>query len=395
MSDSVVTSTQSNPGMSPEMIKKRIASIDILRGLVMLFMLVDHVRERFYYHQNVTDPITLDSTSTELFFTRITAHLCAPVFVFLTGLSAWLYAHPNNKEPRSASGFLFKRGLFIILVECTLINFSWFGNYDILFLQVMWAIGVSMIALSIMVKANYWVIGAVGILIVVGHNALGFIHFEPNEFGYTLWTILHDRGYLIAEGAVKVKASYPVLPWIGVIFVGYFIGPLYSKAVSSTQRQKLLLIGGLSSLALLLVLRGFNIYGETLPWESGANLVETIKSFLNFTKYPPSLNFILMTLGIASLILFALENVDNKYSKVVETFGSAPMFFYIVHLYVLLIMYKIITAVVGTNQGGLFGLDYVWQIWAVALVLAITLYFPTKIFAAFKKRTSMGWVKYF
>mgnify|MGYP003637602331 CR=1 FL=1 len=395
MSDSVLVSAQANLGMTSEMIKKRIASIDILRGLVMLFMLIDHVRERIYYHENVTDPMTLDSTSTELFFTRMTAHLCAPVFVFLTGLSAWLYAHPNNREPRSASSFLFKRGLFIILVECTLINFSWWGNYETLYLQVMWAIGVSMIVLALMVRTNFWLVGTLGLLIVFGHNALTFISFTPDETGYTLWTILHDRGYLIAEGAVKVKASYPVLPWIGVIFLGYFVGPLFSKAISSSKRQKLLLVGGFSCLALLLVLRGFNIYGETLPWQVGSNMIESIKSFINFTKYPPSLNFLLLTLGVASLILYALENVDNKYSKVIETFGSAPMFFYIVHLYVLLIIYNVLSATVGTNQGDLFAVDYVWQLWAVGALLAIALYYPTKIFSAFKKQTSMAWVKYF
>lgn len=384
-----VASTNSN------VIKKRIASIDILRGLVMIFMLVDHVRERIFYHQNVTDPMTIDQTSTELFFTRMTAHLCAPVFVFLTGLSAWLYSHPHNKAPRSASSFLFKRGLFIIFVECTLINFSWFGNYDILYLQVMWAIGMSMIVLSLMVKTPFWLVGALGFIIVVGHNALGPINFAPDETGYTLWTILHDRGYLITEGAVKVKASYPILPWIGVIFLGYFAGPLYAKAVASAQRQKLLLLTGISCLLLLLILRGFNIYGETLPWQAGSNLIDTIKSFINFTKYPPSLNFLLLTLGTASLILCALENVDNKLSKIIEIFGSAPMFFYILHLYVLLIIYQVLSATVGSNHGDLFAVDYVWQLWAVATLLAVTLYFPTKAFASFKKRTSMPWVKYF
>ncbi|WP_166425438.1 heparan-alpha-glucosaminide N-acetyltransferase domain-containing protein [Paraglaciecola sp. 20A4] len=382
-------------------IKKRIASIDILRGLVMLLMLVDHVRERFFYHHNVSDPMALDTTSTELFFTRMTAHLCAPVFVFLTGLSAWLYAHPHNKAPRSASSFLFKRGLFIILVEVTLINFSWFGTYDALYLQVMWAIGVSMLVLSAMLlvtakrNINYWLIGALGILIVCGHNALGFVHFTPDETGYTLWSILHDRGWLINEGAIKIKASYPVLPWIGVIFVGYFAGPIYAGSVSSSQRQKVLVLGGLGSLGLLLVLRGLNIYGETLPWQSGETLADGLKSFVNFTKYPPSLDYILLTLGIAWLFLCALEKVDNNLSKVIERFGSAPMFFYIVHLYVLLILYRVLFALYGANQGDVFGVERVWQVWAIAGLLALALYYPTRAFSKFKKRTSMPWVKYF
>lgn len=376
------------------MIKKRIASIDILRGIVMLLMLVDHVRERFFYHQNVSDPINLNETSSELFFTRMTAHLCAPVFILLTGLSAWLYAHPSNKQPRSPSMFLFKRGLFLIVIECTLINLSWFGNYDALYLQVMWAIGVSMIVLSVMVRMNYWVIGSLGLLIIFGHNALEPISFATNEIGYTLWTILHDRGYIIESELINVKASYPVLPWIGVILLGYFAGPLYAHSTPSNIRKKQLLLSSFSAIAILIILRGFNLYGEAIPWEYSNNLIESVKSFVNFTKYPPSLDYILLTLGVAGIILFLLDNINNKASKVIERFGSAPLFFYILHLYVLLASYKVMVAIYGTNQGDYFGVDTVAQVWLIALVLACLLYFPTKVFSTFKKNSSNKWLKY-
>ena len=386
---------QQQESLEPQaLIKKRIASIDILRGIVMLFMLVDHVRERLFYHQNVSDPMSLSDTSTELFFTRMTAHLCAPVFVFLTGLSAWLYAHPSNKQPRSASMFLFKRGLFIIAIECTLINFSWFGNYDALYLQVMWAIGISMIALAVMVKMNYWLIGSLGLLIVFGHNALEPISFASNEVGYTLWTILHDRGYILTNELIKIKASYPVLPWIGVILLGYFVGPLYSQSVPSKIRKKYLLISSFSAISILIILRGFNLYGETIPWEYGESLIETVKSFVNFTKYPPSLDYILLTLSVAGLILCILDRVDNKASKVIEHFGSAPMFFYILHLYVLLVAYKVLVEIYGVNQGEYFGVDSVAQVWLIALCLACLLYFPTKAFSSLKKKSSNKWLKY-
>jgi uncharacterized membrane protein len=151
----------------------------------------------------------------------MSAHLCAPAFVFLTGMSAWLYSHPASGQPRSATGFLFKRGLFLVVLELTLINFSWFGTYTTLYLQVIWAIGLSMIALSLLVRLPFWLIATTGAVIVVGHNLLTPITFQPGETGYTLWTILHDRGYLIADGPLKVKVSYPVLPWIGVILLGY------------------------------------------------------------------------------------------------------------------------------------------------------------------------------
>ena len=263
------------PTQADVVTKKRIASIDVMRGLVILLMAVDHVRERFFYHLNVSDPMDLEMTSPALFFTRMTAHLCAPTFVFLTGMAAWLYANPANKPPRSASSFLLKRGLFLVLIEITLVNFSWFGNFDTIWLQVIWAIGLSMIALSLMVKLPFLIIGLVGVVIVTGHNLLSPIAFNPGETGYTLWAILHDRG-IIFDGAIRIKASYPVLPWIGVILLGYCAGPLYARTMDMLARRKRLIGLGLSFLAMLLVLRGFNIYGEVLPWQAQSTALVTL-----------------------------------------------------------------------------------------------------------------------
>lgn len=375
-------------------IKSRIASIDIMRGLVILLMAVDHVRERFFYHLNVSDPMDLESTSPALFFTRMTAHLCAPTFVFLTGMSAWLYAHPARGGIRSPSSFLLKRGLFLVLIEVTVINFSWWGNFDTIFLQVIWAIGISMIALSALVKLPYWAIGLTGFAIVFGHNLLSPISFAPGETGYTLWAILHDRG-AIYDGAFRIKASYPVLPWIGVILLGYCAGPLYARTVDTLTRRKLLIALGLGCWGLLLVLRGFNIYGEVLPWQFQDSALVTLMDFINFTKYPPSLNFALLTIGAALLLLAWFENLSNRFMDTLEVFGSAPMFIYILHLYVLLISYRIVLATIGPNEGDLFALDSVWQIWAISVLLLWALYYPTRTFARFKHSTNMAWVKYF
>lgn len=378
-------------------VKSRISSIDMLRGLVMLLMLVDHVRERIYLHMQVSDPMTIETTSVDVFFTRMAAHLCAPVFVFLTGLSAWLYAHPSSGDVRSPSGFLFKRGLFIIAMEVTLINFSWMGEYHTLWLQVMWAIGLSMIALSVAVKLPMWLIATIGFVIVFGHDLLTPITFMPGETGYALWTILHDRGYLIADGVLKVKVSYPVLPWIGVILLGYFAGQLYAKAIDSGFRVSFLIRLGIACLALLLILRGFNIYGETLPWQHGESVIHTIMSFFNYTKYGPSLNFLLLTLGIAFLLLARLERADSDATamRVLKTFGAAPMFFYIVHLYALLLSYWVLIAIFGANQGDLFGVDQFYWIWVMSVAMSYVMYFPTKSFAEFKKRSNQAWVRYF
>ncbi|MCW8128043.1 DUF1624 domain-containing protein [Microbulbifer halophilus] len=375
--------------------KSRIASIDIMRGLVIVLMLVDHVRERFYLHRQVSDPMDVDSTSPALFFTRLAAHLCAPTFVFLTGLSAWLYAHPSRGGARSPSGFLFKRGLFLVLLEVTLVNFSWAGSFGTFWLQVIWVIGLSMIALSLLVTLRYWMIGAIGFLIVFGHNLLTPITFEPGEFGYGLWTLLHDRGYLLDTETLRIKISYPLLPWIGVIALGYFAGPLYARTTDAAVRRRALVGLGLGCLALLLVLRGFNIYGETLPWVAGGTALQTAMSFVNFTKYPPSLDFLLLTLGVAFPLLAWFENGKSRLMDAMEVLGSAPMFFYILHLYVLLILYQTILATVGPNHGELFGVEHIWWIWMISAILTVVLYFPTRAFARFKHSTKMGWVKYF
>lgn len=375
----------------------RIMSIDVMRGLVIVLMMVDHVRERFFYHILVGDPINLEIVGPALFFTRLSAHLCAPVFVFLAGLGAWLYANPKSGVTRSPSHFLFTRGLFLLVLEVVLINTSWFGEIPphTIYLQVIWAIGLSMIVLSAMVRLPYWAILASGLIIVFGHNALTPISFAPGEMGYSLWTILHDRGVLYASDALTIRISYPTLPWIGVILLGYSIGPLYGATVDPARRRRLLMQLGMACLLLLLVLRGFNIYGETLPWTTGATWVDTLMSMLNYTKYPPSLDFVLLTIGVSLLLMSWLDTKNTPATRALRTFGQAPMFIYALHLYVLLFSYRLVLATVGPNQGDLFHIDYVWQIWALTALLAVALYFPTKAFGNYKRTTDKSWVKYF
>jgi len=373
----------------------RLTSIDVMRGLVMLFMLVDHVREKIYLHLQVTDPMTIATTTPDLFFTRLSAHICAPVFVFLTGLSAWLYAHPPSGPPRSPRSFLIQRGLLLVFLELTLINFSWSGTYTTLWLQVIWAIGICMIVLGLMSSLPRWLLATLGFLIVFGHNLLSPITFQPGEFGHSLWTILHDRAFLVTGEPLQIKVTYPVLPWIGVILLGYAAGPLYSRAIESSRRVRYLIALGIGSLLLLLVLRGFNIYGETLPWMHGETFTQTLMSWLNFTKYPPSLDFLLLTLGLAFLLLAWFEGMENGATRVLVTFGSAPMFFYILHLYVLLILYRIALMIFGPTHGELFGVDDFYWVWVVSPLLAFALYFPTRAFARFKRTSKQPWVRYF
>ncbi len=377
--------------------RPRIEVIDVLRGLVMVVMLLDHVRETFFLHKQVSDPMDVASTEPQLFLARTLAHFCAPIFVFLTGLSAWLYANPPSGMSRPLTGFLLKRGSLLVLLEVTVITFAWTGQFPppTIYLQVIWVIGLCMIILGLIHSLPRGVLAAIGFGLVFGHNLLTPIDFRPAEFGYSLWTILHDRGFLVAEGAMKVKVSYPLLPWIGIIVLGFLAGPLYGRAVEPAGRRRSLLRLGAGCLLLLLVLRGLNIYGETLPWRQGEDAIRTVMSFFNYTKYPPSLDFALMTLGVGFLLLAWLEPVRNGVTRALADLGGAPMFYYILHLYVLLALQTIMVSVVGPTHGSRFGIDHFGGIWVIWLAMIVPLYYPVRAFARFKRRTNQAWVRYF
>ncbi|WP_200955855.1 DUF1624 domain-containing protein [Massilia sp. Root418] len=384
----------------------RVAAIDILRGMIMLLMTVDHVRETFYLQHQVGDPMDAAGTPPALFFTRLAAHFCAPLFVFLTGLAAWLYAHPPGGQ-RSATGFLLKRGALLLLLELLVINFAWFGKWPgpVLYLQVIWAIGLSMIALASLHRLPLRWLAAVGALIVAGHNALPTTaqlaaafggSFEPGGAGAMLWTVLEQRGYLVNDGPVRVRVSYPVLAWIGVILLGYAAGPLYARAMAPQHRARLLLGAGCAALAALLVLRGFNLYGEAQPWAQGADALHSVMSFLNFTKYPPSLDFLLLTLGTGLLVLALLElpagQAARAWTQVCAVFGGAPLFYYLLHLYALLALQR---AAAALHQQGRHEFNAVWQIWLASALLAVLLYLPTRWFGRVKRSSGIAWLKYF
>ncbi|RJG21009.1 DUF1624 domain-containing protein [Massilia cavernae] len=366
-----------------------------MRGLIMLIMLFDHVREAIYLHVPLTDPLSATATEPMLFFTRIAAHFCAPMFVFLSGLSAWLYAHPAA-GPRDATGFLVKRGLLLVFLELIFVNSAWSGlPPPALYLQVIWITGLAMITLGLMHRLPMKVLLTVGLLIVCGHNALAWIQFEPGTAAYSAWTLLLHRGVLLTEGTFQVKVTYPLLPWIGVILLGYAAGPLYARTMAQARRKQLMTMLGIGALAALGVLRGFNIYGEELPWVRGENALQTVMSFVNFTKYPPSLDFVLMTLGIGMLVMTRLEAIGNWFTRVCATFGSVPMFFYLVHLYLLLAIQNVLVSLLGANHGSRFGVDHYWLVWLMSLALMPLLYLPCRSFSAYKRRSTQAWIRYF
>jgi len=382
---------------TPTLLTQRLQSIDALRGLVILFMLLDHVRETFFLHRQVSDPMTIDATEPSLFFSRTLAHLCAPVFVLLTGLSAWLYGEKHQGRS-DVSAFLFKRGLFLVVLEFTLVNFAWTFQLppSVIYLQVIWAIGISMIALSLLVWLPRPALLAIGALIVAGHNLLDGLHFGPESALHVPWAILHDRGWLEVSKAMRLRTTCPVLPRIGVIALGYGLGPWVARGSAADQRQHRLLVAGLVALLGFVVLRLLNGYGEA-PWSVHPDFTQTAMSFFNITKYPPSLLFLALTLGCGLLLLRAFERAGAaRWIGMLAVFGAAPMFFYLLHLYVLKLLYLACVALFGLNHGEYFGFDGIASVWLGAVLLATALYLPVRAFARLKaRRRDVRWPKYF
>ena len=378
------------------MSSNRLLSIDALRGLVILFMLLDHVRETFYLHQQVGDPMDVRATDPALFFSRTLAHLCAPVFILLTGLSAFLYGEKQMSRT-ATSAFLFKRGLFLVVLEFTLVNFAWTFQFPptVIYLQVIWAIGLSMLALSVLLWLPRTLLAVLGLALVAGHNLLDGLHFDPESALHIPWAILHDRGWIEFSDTLRLRTSYPVLPWIGVIALGYVIGPWFRWSSAPEQRLQWLRRAGFGALALFVILRLVNGYGEKL-WAVEETALQTLMGLFNITKYPPSLLFLALTLGVGLLLLAYFERRnDGRMVRTLAVFGSAPMFFYLLHLYVLKLLYIAAFAIWGANQGHYFGFDSMGWIWAATVLLALLLFAPTQWFARLKaRRRDIRWLKY-
>ncbi|MFM0416958.1 DUF1624 domain-containing protein [Paraburkholderia aromaticivorans] len=370
-------------------------AIDALRGFVMLCMLVDHVRETFFLHRQVTDPMDAFTVAPELFFTRMVSEICAPVFIFLTGLSAYLYGQSHT--PKETSAFLFKRGIFLVFLELTFVCFAWTAEFPpkTLWLQVIWCIGLCMIALSALLHLpRKWLI-AIGIVIIAGHNLLDGFTLGPDSPLFVPWSILHQRVFIDLGGITRARTTYPILPWIGVILLGYAIGPWFAKQVDPGERMSRLLKVGASVLVAFVVIRYLNFYGEK-PWAHTGDALRTFMSFMSAKKYPPSLMFLLPTLGLGLILLACFEKIqDRRIADMLAVLGGAPMFFYLLHLYVLKALYLIALHAWGANQGQFYGFDSLAGIWLWWAILAIALYPPVRWFSKLKqRRKDIWWLKY-
>lgn len=319
---------------APTTTKARIESIDLLRGFAIVIMALDHVRDYFHADYFLFDPTDMQQTNGALFFTRWITNFCAPVFLFLAGTSAFLIG--ERKTKRQLSAFLLKRGLWLMLLETVVINFAWSFNptYPMFRLQVIWALGLSMVFMSALVYLPYKVILALGLIILFGHNLLDNIHATGNTLPDFLWGQLHERKRF-AIGNRIIATGYPILPWLGIMALGYCFGAFYTKKVEAAFRKKYLVTLGVVAIALFIMLRGINRYGDMSPWMMQRTTILTICSFFNASKYPPSLMYTLMTLGPALIVLAFIEKPLNKLGKIIIVFGRVPLFFYILHLFLI------------------------------------------------------------
>ena len=330
----------------------RLREIDILRGLVIVLMALDHVRDYFYAGAFAFNPLDPERTNAALYATRWITHLCAPIFLFLAGASAYLQSF-KGKQTLQLSGFLLSRGLWLIALEITVISFAWsFWIPYPLFLQVIWAIGWSMIALAGLVWLPRTAVLVVGIAIIAAHNLLDPV--KPDDLGQLslLWTMMHEGGPLIVGKARIGFVSYPILPWIGVMALGYGVGLLFLKPPK--QRDLICLTSGSAMVTLLILLRWMNAYGDPDSWTAREDFRRSIMSFLDVQKYPPSLMFALVTLGIGLLLVPLLARLRGAAANILLTFGAVPLFFYILHLYLVHALAILANAALGRDVSGMF-----------------------------------------
>ena len=384
--------------------KWRITSIDILRGLVMIIMALDHVRDFFHISAMVEDPSNLNTTTPALFFTRWITHYCAPVFVFLSGTSAFLSGQKKTKKELSA--FLLKRGLFLMVLEIVVVNFLVVFDplYRFIGLQVIWVIGLSMVILSFLLYLPLRVLLIIGLIMVAGHNMLdGFNYSNMNEIPF--WhAFFHQQMFTsYAEGRF-FAVLYPLIPWPGVMLLGYCMGAWYVKEFDAVRRKRLLLSWGSVVVAAFFILRWLNVYGDLVPWSAQKNDTMTVLSFFNLTKYPPSLLYLCMTLGPALLLLVWLEKVKAGWTNIVSVFGRVPMFYYLLHFLIIHLLCIVIFFATGRplsdigagnfafrpNDFG-FTLPVVYLIW-IAVVAG--LYPLCKRYDVFKQHNKRWWTGY-
>ena len=367
----------------------RIVSVDVLRGLVMAIMALDHTRDFFsdtgFNPRDVTEPA--------LFLTRWVSHMCAPAFIFLAGLSAFLYG--LGRTTGDLSRFLFTRGLWLILIDFTLIKFGWRLEFDLFRMTggIIFVIGLSMITLAALVWLPRWAIAGLTFAIIAGHNLLDGIRAEELAGAPWAWHLLHEPGRIYLGDGALLYVLYPLIPWIGVMAAGYLLGPVM-QLEARPRRWVLFQLGAAITLGFI-VLRATNLYGDPAPWMVQGTWLGTLLSFLNCEKYPPSLLYLMMTLGPALLLLASFEHAKGSFARFLSIFGRVPFFYYVVHIYLIHLL-AVATAFAMTGdfvrspEIGL-GLGGIYLVWLLVLVL---LYPLCRWFAELKSSRRGWWWSY-
>ncbi|MPR35345.1 DUF1624 domain-containing protein [Cytophagaceae bacterium SJW1-29] len=301
----------------------------------MVIMALDHTRDFFHSTAWTEDPLNLATTTPILFVTRWITNFCAPVFVFLAGTS--IYLQSLRKTKQELSSFLIKRGLWLIFAELVIVNLGMTFNplYTIQILQVIWVIGISMVILGLLIHLPFRLILILGLVIVLGHNLLDVVEAAPGFKPSLWWDLLHRRGIYPYANGHFLFVLYPILPWLGLMLLGYCTGTFFAPTVSPATRKTALLLTGFGLLVFFIVLRFSNLYGNPTPWSEQKSGLLTVFSFIDVNKYPPSLLYMCITIGPALLFLVAIESVKNRLTNFLRTFGRTAFFYYIVHWYVL------------------------------------------------------------
>jgi uncharacterized membrane protein len=384
---------------------RRVDSVDLLRGLVMILMALDHTRD--FIGNVALNPTNLATTSTELFVTRWITHFCAPTFSLLTGVGAYLML--RRKTTREVSWFLFTRGVWLIVLEVTVARFFWQFNvdYHVTFLTVLWALGWSMITLSLLVHLPVNAVAAIAIAMIALHNLTDGIPQPTSEGLRLLMTILHRPGPLFARPGTIVFIGYPLVPWVAIMALGYSLGQVFNWPAE--RRRVFLLRAGTAAIAVFIVLRLVNRYGDPRPWSTQKTPLFTVLSFINVTKTPPSLFFVLATVGPGLLFLRWADASIPRWLRPAVTIGRVPMFYFLMHVVVIHLMATVAafvrygSAAIATQSPTLdkypmtqppdwpASLPVVYAAWVLAV---LALYPMCRWYAAYKATHSARWLSY-
>jgi uncharacterized membrane protein len=390
---------------TPRPLRQRIESVDVVRGVIMIVMALDHTRD--FFGNAAASPTDLATTTPALFMTRWVTHFSAPVFFLLSGVGAWLMR--RRRTTAELSFFLFTRGIWLVFLDAVLFRFLLQFNvdYHVTIFTVLWALGWSMVVLAGLVRLPSTAVAVFGAVMIVGHNLLDPI--EAQTFGSLapLWNVLHSPGVLYASPGHLVIVGYPLIPWIGVMALGYGLGPIYS--LEAPHRRAILVRGGLALSTAFVVLRAMNVYGDPSPWSGQQSALFTALSFLNVTKYPPSLLFLLMTLGPALLFLGLVDGRTPRLLRPALVFGKVPMFYFLLHFTIIHVLAVLVALVrfgavhwmfesptpdrypVTQPPGWPASLPVVYLYWTAVVLLA---YPACRWYAALKARRSAPWLSY-